>query len=906
MNPYGDPQSPRARASVPGSGASAPDDDHPAGRSPGGIPSAPDAYRRGAGGRASVGAAPVGSASVGSASAGRASVGSASVGSAAVGGVTGSARVGARASVGAGTASVGGRASVARAAVRPGGVPGGPPTTPPSGGKEKKSKAAKRRRRTNILTAAAAVVVIMLGAGVVGGTYFFDDVALPPPVTENQQNVILYNNNAVISKVGDQNRTVVPEDKINEIVEHAVAGAEDKNFYNHHGIDMKGIVRAAWNNFTGGATQGASTITQQYARHAADLKAISINRKLREAVIARKLESQYSKPQIMGMYLNYVDFGEGRYGIEAAAQGYFGKSVTTPAGQKNAITPYEAAVLASIIKQPYKTDAHPGYDPNDNMVNGKVGGPALERWEYTMKNMLDMNWISQDVYNKRVYPKVKPRTAKGGTAGAADKPVGMITRHVMAELNAMGISDQEFEQGGLTITTTIDPAVQKAAEEAGSRTSEDSPMHPLPDKYQAAVIGIDPTNGRVLGYYGGDSSSGLDYGGYMSADGKEIVGGQSPGSTMKIYTLAAGLKEGVSFDSVWNGELPRLNGTKISNAGADPGKVCGGKIKYCDLETATIKSYNFPFYWIAESIGREKVIEAAKAAGIKHMITDEKAGFKNGEIVDLTKTDAKKWLSSGYFDNEVAFGQYRVPPLEHAEGVATIVGQGVHHNAHFIKSVKRTDPESGKVTVVGTENTKGNRVFEADQMSNLSAVMKEIVEVDNRDLRNGREGIAKSGTWEYQEGSGDCWFVGGIPQLAATVWVGGKGNKVQLKEVGGKKDMFGAGTPSKIWKMFIDSVTKALDMKKEPFPTRIKTGDATKFGNGEKPPETPANECAFAVIGLGCENNNGGQNNGGQNNGGNGNNNGGNNNGGNNNGGNNTPGGTITFPTAGTDGDDGD
>ena len=95
----------------------------------------------------------------------------------------------------------------------------------------------------------------------------------------------------MLAKVGDQNRTVVPDEKINPVVEHAVAAAEDKNFYTHHGIDMKGIVRAAWNNFTGGATQGASTITQQYARHVADLKAISINRKLREAVIARKLES---------------------------------------------------------------------------------------------------------------------------------------------------------------------------------------------------------------------------------------------------------------------------------------------------------------------------------------------------------------------------------------------------------------------------------------------------------------------------------------------------------------------------------------------------------------------------------------------------------------------------------------
>ena len=117
-------------------------------------------------------------------------------------------------------------------------------------------------------------------------------------------------------------------------------------------------------------------------------------------------------------------------------------------------------------------------------------------------------------------------------------------------------------------------------------------------------------------------------------------------------------------------------------------------------------------------------------------------------------------------------------------------------------------------------------MFPADQMSNLQGVMQKIVKADNRDLRNGRESIAKSGTWEYDDGkdkhigSGDCWFVGGIPQLAATVWVGGKTKKVELHESSGK-DMFGAGTPSKIWDMFLNAATKALDMKQVDFPDRI-------------------------------------------------------------------------------------
>ncbi|MCO8275269.1 transglycosylase domain-containing protein [Actinoplanes sp. TRM 88003] len=851
MNPYGEPQSSRARARVPGPGNSAPDDDQSSYRP------APDAYRRGAGGRASVGSAPAGSASVGSAS-------------------VGSARVGARASVGA-AAPVRGTGPVARAAVRP-----GPPARTPddegsiggggrSGGGKDKSKAAKRRRRTNILTAAAAVLVIMLGAGVVGGTYFFDDVDLPSPVSEDQSNVILDTKGAVLAKLGEQNRTVVPEAQINKVVEHAVAAAEDKNFYKHHGIDMKGIVRAAWNNFTGGDQQGASTITQQYARHAADLKDISYNRKLREAVIARKMEGKYNKDQIMGMYLNYIYLGRGLYGIQAAAQGYFGKSVTTKAGQKNAITPYEAAVLASIIKQPEPTATHKGYDPTINPTDAKA------RWEYTMANMLEMGWISQDVYNKRKYPTVKKAAKSSATKGVDGKPVGMIMRHVRAELAEMGISEQEFDKGGLTVTTTIDPVVQKAAEEAGSRKSESSPMNDKPATYQAAVIGIDPKTGRVLGYYGGDDPTGIDYGGYMRGDTLKIDGGQSPGSTFKIYTLAAALREDISFKTRWDGTKLRPNGTKISNAGADPGTVCKGQIKRCDLETATIKSYNFPFYWIADGIGRDKVIAAARDAGVGHMYTDD------GKLVDLNKTDKETWTKKGYFDNEVAFGQYRVVPLEHAEGVATIVGGGVHHDAHFIRSVSRVDPDTGQKSIVGSEKIDGKEVFNPDQMSNLQSVMKEIVEVDDRDLRNGQEGIAKSGTWEFKEGSGDTWFVGGMPQLAATVWVGGAKNKVELKEANGR-DMFGAGTPSRIWKKFLDAVIKAKDLEREDFPRRVETGNPdSSFANGQAAPPPPQNQpdnnndgCVLDFI-CGPDGNNG--NNGGGNNGG-GNNGGGNNNGG--------------------------
>jgi membrane peptidoglycan carboxypeptidase len=879
MNAYGESQSARARVQVPGpSAASTPGDDPRNEGKP-----APDAYRRpsgaasvpGSSGRASVGSAPAARASVGSASVGSATPGRASVGAAPVGGraSVGSAAVGGRASVGA--APVGGRASVSPGGpIGPGG-PGGPGggggsggSSGGSGGKKGRSKADKKYRRANILTAAAAVLVIMLGVGIVGGTYFFDDVKLPTPQPEAQMNTILLANGSVLEKTGSP-RINVPYQKMSPNMQNAVIAAEDMNFRSHNGIDMKGIARAAWNNFTGGELQGASTITQQYARYVAKEKEISYSRKLREAVIARKLESEYSKDEILGMYLNYIDLGRGKYGAEAAAQGYFGASVFK--GSKNEINVYQAAVLASIIKQPYATDTHPGYDPETSRAESE------KRWEYTLGNMLKLGAITQKQWDERKFPTAKPlKTSKKNTT--ENKPVEMVTRQVTYELqNKIGLSEEKLKQGGYTITTTINPKVQAAAEKAGSRLSKTSPMYKQKDSYQAAVIGIDPKSGEVLGYYGGDDPNGIDYAGYMDGNGNGVPddgsGGQSPGSTFKIYTLAAGLKADYSFNTVWDVNKEKPEGGKISNAGADPGAICGGRGAFCDLETATIKSYNFPFYWIADELGPNKVIEAARDAGVETMWTDK------GKKIDLTKAK----LGSD-FHTEVAFGQYRVLPLEHAQGVATIVNGGVRHDAHFVKQVKQRDPKTGEEKILYTAPQKGKRVFDEAQMSNLLGVLKEIPKAAKNTI-SGHESVGKSGTWEIEvDGdslNGDTWFVGGIPQLAATVWVGGAGKRVSLKEKNGDP-MFGSGTPAAIWEEFIETTAEAMDWDEEKFPERIKTGDDTK-GNGTKPVqvETPVTQdpnsgfCQLDPTNILCQvgGGNGPGNNG---NGPNGNNNGGN------------------------------
>ena len=857
MNSYGDPQSARARARVPGpSTAPTPDDDQSGYRHPDDGRPAPDAYRRGAGGRASVsGSVPRGAASVGAASLGGTS-GRASVGSA---------RVGARAAVG-GTAvdeAYGGRAAVARAAVRPKtGYDdlGGPPVQPPGGGRRAKdkdpSKAAKRRRRANILTAAAAVVVILMGAGVVAGTWFFDDVQLTEPKAEDQVTQLLASDGKTqLATIGEQNRSLVPYQSINPVIGYAVMGAEDKNFLHHHGIDTKGILRAAWNNFTGGDTQGASTITQQYARHAADLKEISYNRKLREAVIARKMEDVYSKQEILGRYLNSVYFGRGAYGIEAAVKAYFGngRSSLTPPGQKGAITAGEAAILASVIKQPEPVPGgHKGYDPQNNLP------AAQERWNYTLNNMVEEGWIKpQD--RPTAYPKTwkkfDPNACR--TTCGNNKPTGKIIKYVKQELLAMGIKQDEWTQGGLRITTTIDPKVQRAAEEAVNRSNADSPMHDLKSSYKPALVAVNPTNGRVLAYYGGPQGDGVgwDYAGpNYSKDGSFLGGGRPPGSSFKIYTLLAALTAGYGFDTTWDSTLKKIGGDTINNSSRT--KLACDKQR-CPLETATIESYNFPFYWLADKLGPAKVLEAAHAAGVQFIASPTKVGQR----IDLSKTDENGLKN---FGNEVGFGQYAITPLDHANGIATLADDGVYNRAHFVQTVQKRDQKTGKFVAYHNEKINAKQVFGKDVVAAIDNVLEKIPGHNGKSLKGGRHAIAKTGTWEFKDGqtgeNGDAWTVGATRQIAASVWVGNydkSNNPLPIKTANGK-NMSGGSVPGAVWKLFMDLATKYTDAPDEDFLPNVKVGNPEMKGNGLAPLPTEQPQQPNCILGgLFCPGGNG-------------------------------------------------
>ncbi|MEH0984853.1 transglycosylase domain-containing protein, partial [Micromonospora sp. CPCC 205556] len=789
------------------------------GRAPVPVPPAP--VGRAGAGRASVPVSPApgapGRASVGVGSAGRASVGS---------------------------AAVGGRAAVARAGVAPvSGGPGGPngPGGPGGGGRGRGRgpgdpdavARAKKRKRVNMLIASFAVFIMLAGVGVVGFTYYSTTVVLPNKVPlPLSTTVYAKDNKTQLAKLGNENRTFVTINDIPKHVQHAVAAAEDRNFYEHSGVDYKGIARAAWNNLSGGDKQGASTITQQYARNAYEsLKDDSYARKVKEAILASKLNDSYSKEEIMQHYLNVIYFGRGAYGIEAAAQTYFGKRARD-------LDVAQGAVLAALIKQPVASDTHKGYDPAVNLPD------AQQRWTYVLNGMVTEGWLNA-AERPAAYPKVlKPR--EDGAGFGVKTPRGNVVNYIREEMEQWGVCtnsqaagkrscSDELRDGGYRIQTTIDPKLQAAVENTAMR-KKGSEIYDQPKNLMAAVVSIEPKTGRVLAYYGGDSGADLDYAGKNTDASGNLTGGHPPGSSFKVYTLAAAINEGISVKSHWDATPFKPEGYKnpVQNAGRDVNRTCG---KWCTLEYSTVESYNVPFFHVSEKIGPDKIIDMAKAAGITTMWTTPAKG--SPKPVNLLRSKSAE-ITRSPFDHVVSYGQYPVTVLEHANGLATLANRGLYNKAHFVIKVQKQNRDTGKWEVVPNTGEKRDpkQRIRQDVADEVAGVLKQIpVGPANRPLEGGRQAAGKTGTWEYDgESNAHAWMVGYTEHVATAVWVGSKDpKKPKILDKDGV-NIGGSKLPGAIWQRYMNA---ALDGKeKRDLPGVTGAGDQNA-GNGVQPVAPP-------------------------------------------------------------------
>jgi membrane peptidoglycan carboxypeptidase len=753
-----------------------------------------------------------------------------------------------------------GRAVVAPPGQAPGSdTPGMPRQRRPVLDPAERKRRQKRARRRNILLSAFALIIMLTGIGVVGGTYYFGNVPLPKDVKLPESTTIYFaDGKHQMARFGDQNRTIVDLKNVSPWVPKAVVAAEDNTFYTNSGVSIRGVFRAIWNNLRGGRTQGGSTIAQQYARQALDSTQPdrTVSLKVKEAVVAVKLEQKYSKNDIMQMYLNIVYFGRGAYGIQAAAQAYFGTDASK-------LTAEQAMVLAGVIRAPSG-----GYDPANHPENAK---PRFDN--YVKPNMVKLGYLTQQQADGMQFPTTcgaKPvpncvlkQNAALSSQFGKDVPTGLVVHHALDELTHLKNADgtpkftaDDLKTGGYKIITTVDYGMEKAALAAASKSNKDNLIaQQKKSNLQAALVSVEPKSGRVKAYYGGDAGDGTDYAGCYNdpvLDASNCGGRHPPGSTAKAAVLATALTQGISIDSYWNGvsprEFPKEGRTgrhAVTNSG---GEQCATKLpdgtEPCQLWKALADSVNTVFYAVSEKVTPQKVLNMWHALGVNTMWTPTGKGTE--QAIDFTGiSNPGDRFVPRKFSNELAIGQFPITVVDNATVYASLAG-GVAVQSHFVQQVQKAG------TVVYNDAHKQvplsqvglSKEMLQDETWALSQVHNGTAAGIN--LENGRDSAVKTGTWQQNDTpagrnqNGDAWFCGYTPnQLATCSYVGNVKDRQALKMKSGKP-IFGATLPGPIWKQFMNDV---LSGKPEmSIPGKAGTGDPSAGEIAQPPPQLPGDQ----------------------------------------------------------------
>lgn len=514
----------------------------------------------------------------------------------------------------------------------------------------------------------------------------------------------------VITEFYAYNRIPVTIDQVSDYVLTGTVDIEDERFYQHGGYDVQGILRAVVVQLMGGS-EGASTITQQLVRNTVlrnEQWEQTLSRKVREAYIAQELEKMYTKDEILMMYLNTIYYGAGCYGIEAAAETYFGKTAAE-------LTLVEAATLVGLPQSPTS------YDPT---VHPDI---AVERRNLVLGNMLRLGDITQEQYDEAIATPLQLNYTPREQSGTSDYPY--FVDYVSSQLLTM-FSYDTMMQSGLTVYTTLDPEWQADAETACNNVVGNSG-----DDLQAALVAIDPDTGYIKAMVGGGSYEFRQYNLATQAT-------RQPGSSFKTFVLAAAIQAGVDPDTYID-----ANSGYVSTS--DPSYVVnninGGNWGTVTIRQATQWSSNSAYVRLIDAIGAQNVIDVAHAMGI------------------TSDLDAVPSLALGSSGTTV---------LEMANAYATLAAGGVYRPATAISQVTDrhgnviyqadttgTQAISPSVAAAVTDVLEGV-VNDAGDSSRTGATAS---------LSVNQPVAGKTGTTDNRT---DLWFCGYTPQLATAIWVG--------------------------------------------------------------------------------------------------------------------------------------
>ncbi|CAB4946138.1 unannotated protein [freshwater metagenome] len=607
--------------------------------------------------------------------------------------------------------------------------------------------------------------IFLAGFGFIAGSTLFAfawfTVSIPDPnaYVNSQSTIIQYSNGQEIGRIGSQNREILPLAKIPLNLRNAVMAAEDRNFYSNKAFSATGIARALFNNLKSGSLngEGGSTITQQYAKTAFLSPSRTVQRKIKELVISLKLENSLSKDQILENYLNTIYFGRGSYGVQTAAQQYFNRNA-------NQLTLSQAAVVASILRSPGY------YDPSLSKENE---ARLQNRFQYVINGMLAEKWITKEDAAKAKYPKVIPRTKVGQLSG----PKGHLVAAVQKEMGKLGFTEDQLLVGGLVIKTTLDQRAQQSAVDAVTKLRPTK----APDNLHIGLAAIRPGTGEIIAMYGG-----ADYLARQLNDATQSIA--QAGSTFKPFAIIAGLEAEIPLTSMWNGDSPQL----FDDLGkpyvvANYGEQGWGQIS---LLEATARSVNTVFVPLGQKAGLEKVVDAARRAGIP-------------DSVAMVPTPS------------VVLGVASPHVMDVASAYATFAAQGIYSKPYLIASV--SGPNKG---VLYEGQTQTQEVFSNEVMADLTYALAGVVKNGSGTaaLALGRPAAGKTGT---SQSNASAWFSGYTPQLAASVAFFRDSASESLKGIGGMTSVTGGSFPARIWTAFMKGALKGEPVMSFPAPSNI-------------------------------------------------------------------------------------
>ncbi|WP_181384096.1 transglycosylase domain-containing protein [Streptomyces sp. NWU49] len=546
-----------------------------------------------------------------------------------------------------------------------------------------------------------------------------------------QDNVYFWADGTPMARTGWVQRQAMPLEDIPKHVRSAVLAAENASFYSDPGISFEGLTRALFRTLGQGETQGGSTITQQYVKNVYLNQDQTLSRKFEEAMIALKLDNEMSKDEILEGYLNTSWYGRGTYGIQRAAQAYYGKDVSK-------LNASESAFLASLLKGAGL------FDPTLGAANRER---AVERWSWTLDRMVEIGELSpQERAKYRTFPEPLKSNPLYDTGEQSDYLVELVAQY--AKKNA-GISDREFDLGGYEIHTTFDKKrmarLTDAVTKARKKAQKDHPKAARTAHYGAASIAAD---GRILAVYGGPDHRKQ---GYNESNATTVPAG----SAFMPFVYAAGLEHGVrktrdgertpvTGETVYNGddEVPVTTpegpywdrgGRKVS-ARNDGGKSYG----QISLRRALALSVNTPFMQLGMDTGLDKVRATAVAAGL----LPSSIGARVPALSTGSSTPSAIRMAGGY---------------------ATFAADGLHTEPY---SVRRITHNGHKVALA---EPRTRRAMGADTAREVQAALADAFrEAHPEDAPATAEVAGKAGT---TEDSVAAWYVGTAKKVSTAVVV---------------------------------------------------------------------------------------------------------------------------------------